>query len=418
MVAPASSRPPKSLPTRACDPKADIAGLLKILSSNKPISSLLIFCPIGAMAKPVLGLSAVGVFSLNFLAIIPLAWVLGEATETLALHVGETLGGLLNATFGNAVEMIMSVFALQAGLVTVVQGSLLGSILSNLLLVLGMCFAAGGYYYKEQSFNVTAAQANSTMLLVAATALALPTVFSMTVSGGCEAKALNMTTTFEQTLTSSIDCQQTADDISLQISRYASLLLGAVYVQYLAFQLLTHGYLFADAPAEPSADGQAEEEEEEECLLTKGGAVTMLVIATLLVSLNSECLVGSIEGLTVEADLSQNFVGVILLPIVGNAAEHLTAVTSAVKNKMNLAIGVAVGSSTQIALCVVPFTVIAGWVMHVDMSLDFHPFSTVTMLLAVLIVNVVLADGHSNWLEGSLLMTGYVLIGLCFWFLR
>ena len=192
----------------------------------------------------------------------------------------------------------------------------------------------------------------------------------------------------------------------LGMSRMVSVIMLLVYGAYLFFQLKTHTFLF-----------EGEEDEEEEKVLGLNGALVWMAVITAFISVLSEYLVDAIHGAAAGWGVPELFIGVILIPIVGNAAEHLTAVSSAVKNKMNLAIGVAVGSSTQIALCVVPFTVLAGWCMDVPMTLDFHAFSTVVMLLAVLIVNVALSDGHSNWLEGSLLMTGYVLAGLCFWYM-
>lgn len=390
-----------------CAPAADCKAVCRILVGSW-LNVLLVFVPIGMIAKPVLDLSATAVFVLNFLAIIPLASILGEATEDIAAHVGQTLGGLLNATFGNAVEMIMATFALREGLIEVVQGTLLGSILSNLLLVLGMSFFAGGMKHHTQKFNATGASANSSLLLMACMAITLPTCYHVVMGDGdsttvspCQADgtSANGTHLTAEELT-------TCDDHILMISRLTSVLLGGMYVQYLVFQLGTHRKLFED-----------DVDEEEVAQVSVLGGIVFLMVTTLLVAANSDALVKSIEGLTVEAGLGEHFVGIVLLPIVGNAAEHLTAVTAAMKNKMNLAIGVAVGSSTQIALFVVPFTVLAGWVMEQPMTLDFHVFAAVVLILSVLIVNAAIADGESNWLEGSLLMHCYIISAIVFWYL-
>ena len=401
----------------ACDPANDVKAALALVTGSK-LNMLLIFCPIGLAAEPI-GMSASLVFFCNFLAIVPLAKILGDATEELAVHVGQTLGGLLNATFGNAVEMIMAVFALQEGLIEVVQGTLLGSILSNLLLVLGCCFFCGGISRKEQTFNCQAAQVNSSLLLVASMALILPTCFSLVGQNDCVKQEANITFTKESPTVGPADellCPETSlpctalqvqqawesqcfgltQHKTVRVSQMTSVFLFAMYIQYVYFQLVSHKDLF-----------EGGDEEEEDVTLTKGGSMGLLAVATLLVAANSEGLVGSLDEMSTEVGLGKHFVGIVMLPIVGNAAEHVTAVSSAMKDKMNLALGVAVGSSTQIALCVVPFTVLVGIVVCPEdspMTLDFHTFASAVLVMSVLIVNVAIADGSSNWLEGSLLV--------------
>ncbi|EPZ31149.1 Calcium/proton exchanger CAX domain-containing protein [Rozella allomycis CSF55] len=311
------------------------------------------------------------VFILNFIAIVPLAKLLGIATEEIAFRTSQSIGGLLNASFGNAVEMILSIVALKEGLIRVVQASLLGSILSNLLLVLGFCFVAGGLKHKEQRFNMTAAQTSSSLMTMSVMSLLVPAAM-MASSPAIEIPENN--------------------NSLLALSHGTAIILLCLYILYLIFQLRTHVHLYADD----------EGDEEEEPILSVPYAISLLVIVTILVSVCAEFLVGSIEVVSSSWGLSETFIGLILLPIVGNAAEHVTAVTVAMKNKMNLAIGVAIGSSMQIALFVTPFLVIVGWFMGQNLTLFFHTFETSVMFISVLIVNYLIQDGTSNWLEGNL----------------
>jgi len=344
------------------------------------INLLLIFVPLGIIAGQQ-EWSAASRFWLNFAAIVPLAGVLGAATESLAVHTGEMIGGLLNATFGNAVEMIVTINAIRSGLVDVVQGSLLGSILSNLLLVLGMAFFAAGIYTKECPFNATGANANTSCLVLAAISMALPTIFN--------------------------HVPHTTQEDVLMVSRISSIVIAVIYLLFLVFQLGTHAYLFTGG----------EEEEEEGADLNICNSVVLLCACTICVAVNSEILVDAIEGVTEEYGIPKAFIGVILLPIVGNAAEHTTAVTSAIKGKMDLSLGVAVGSSTQIALFVVPFSVLIGWAYGQPMTLDFRIFDAAVLVLSVFIASSVLSDGSSNWLEGAMLVGTYMLIAIIAWYI-
>ncbi|CAJ1340636.1 unnamed protein product [Effrenium voratum] len=331
-------------------------------------TNLLLVCvPLGFISH-LRDWGCLAVFSLNFLAIVPL------------VHTGQMIGGLLNATFGNAVEMIVTVNAIKAGLVTVVQGSLIGSVLSNLLLVLGMAFFASGVVRKENCFNEMGASANVICLALGSVALALPTVFN--------------------------GLENTSKQDVLAVSRASSGVVAAIYVCFLVFQLGTHSDMFLGG-----------EDEEEEVTLSALCALLVLIGATVAVAACSELLVDSIEGVTEDYGLPEAFIGVILLPIVGNAAEHATAVTVAIKGKMDLSLGVAVGSSTQIALLVVPFSVFVGWAYDVPMSLDFRRFDTSVLLLSVLMVSLVLRDGSSNWLQGAILMAIYLLVAILCWYI-
>uniref|UniRef100_A0A0G4HGR6 Sodium/calcium exchanger membrane region domain-containing protein n=1 Tax=Chromera velia CCMP2878 TaxID=1169474 RepID=A0A0G4HGR6_9ALVE len=373
----------------------DLTGVKDMLFTK--LNILLIFVPLGALSS-FLHWGELATFSLNFIALIPLAALLGEATEELALHTGETIGGLLNATFGNAVEMILVVQSLRLNLVTVVQGTLLGSILSNLLLVLGTSLWLGGCYFKVQKFNVEGARSNAGLLLLACLTIALPTVYKE--AGRDEAE----------------------DGVALQISHIVAIIAIVVYVLFIYFQLFTHVDLFTGPSEEdqeaskekeregvaprgsngvtPSVDStlqkvpeegeeEAEDDDEEDAEVPNmswKAAATVLFAVTCLTAYQSELLVGTIEEVTERWKIPEAFIGVILLPIVGNACEHLTAVSVAMKNKLDLTLGVAVGSSTQIALFVTPFAVLVGWAMGVEMTLDFRLMETCIMILSSLIV--------------------------------
>ncbi|OAQ36247.1 calcium/proton exchanger [Linnemannia elongata AG-77] len=354
---------------------------LKLVLLSSKINVLLVFIPLGIVSGHV-HWSDVTVFILNFIAIIPLAKLLGFVTEEISLRLGENLGALLNASFGNAVELILSIIALKEDKIDVVKASIIGSILSNLLLVLGFCFLAGGYKYKSQTFNQTAAQTSASLLALSCMSLLIPAAFIATAS------------------------ESIAHPDVKNLSHGTAIVLLVVYVLYLWFQLKTHEHLYA-----------TEAEEEEVPLLPLWLGIILLLGITVLVALCAESLVGSIEGLSTSWDLTHTFIGLILLPIVGNAAEHATAVTVAMKNKMDLAIGVAIGSSMQIALFVSPLMVIIGWGLSKDMDLFFGIFETSVMFISVLIVNYLIQDGESNWLEGIMLLSTYVIVAIAIFYL-
>ncbi|KAL4158453.1 hypothetical protein PRNP1_004229 [Phytophthora ramorum] len=355
---------------------AAIAAMIK----DQPLNLMLLAAPLAIWAS-LGGWSDLWVFVFNFLVMIPLANLLGEATESLAFHTGETIGGLVNATFGNAVEVIVAIFALKAGEINVVQSSLIGSVLSNLLLVLGCAFIAGGVRNKENSFNAVGASANSSLLMLASFGMLLPSyIFYFSDHESEETRVAN----------------------TLTLSRIAAGFLLFMYVQLLFFQLKTHADFFEDEQADP----------EETVALSKRASAAVLLGATILVSLFSEFLVDSIDGFANEMHLSKSFIGIILLPVVGNAVEHVTAVKVALNNKMELAMGVAVGSATQVSLFVVPVVVLSGWFMDQAMSLAFPQFEILIYLMSIIIVYAIIADGKSNWLEGSMLLTAYALVAI------
>jgi Ca2+:H+ antiporter len=312
---------------------------------------------------------------------------MGTATEEIAVVVGPGIGGFLNATFGNATELIIALVALNAGLIDVVKASITGSIISNLLLVMGLSMLLGGIRYKEQTFESVIARVNASSMNLAVIAILLPTAMNYTSIGISE---------------------KTVQNLSLAVA----VVLILVYGLTLLFSMKTHAYLYEV--------GVADIEEEEEAVVHKKPNVWLwsgvLLVCTLLVAFESELLVGSLEVATSQLGLSALFTGVILVPIIGNAAEHATAVTVAMKNKMDLAMSVAVGSSMQIALFVAPVLVIAGWVIGQPMDLDFNPFELVAVAVSVLIANSISSDGKSNWLEGTLLLAAYTVLGFAFYF--
>lgn len=352
------------------------------------VNWLLVCVPAGIIVGA-MGLNATAVFVINFLAIIPLAALLSFATEELACHVGETVGGLLNATFGNAVEMIVSIVALTKGEIRIVQASMLGSILSNLLLVLGMSFFFGGLRYPEQTFNSTVASTMSSLMAVATASLIIPAALYATLQDNGIGK----------------------DKMKhvLSLSRGTAIVMLILYVMYLVFQLYTHNKMFEEqnTPEDEEPSGH----HDPLSVYTSG---ILLVVVTLAVAACAEYLVDSIDTIVATTSISKTFIGLILIPIVGNAAEHATAVVVAMKNKMDLAIGVAVGSSMQIALLVTPFLVIMGWIIGQPMSLYFQPFETVILFVSVLLTNYLIQDGKSNYLEGAMLMGLYTIIAISF----
>ncbi|GAA6035586.1 hypothetical protein JCM8097_004915 [Rhodosporidiobolus ruineniae] len=464
--------------------------------------------------------SPVIVFVFSLLAIIPCAALLGFATEELAIRVGDALGGLLNATFGNAVELIISILALVKGELDIVRSSMLGSILSNCLLVLGGCFFVGGIRFFEQPYSTRAAQLNINLLGITVLAIVVPVAFHYFAVGENSGRVAM------------------ADDSVLRLSRGIAFILLFVYICYLVFQLWTHSYLYvpapprdpraplptstaalllyADGPQPPtegrvfripswgsstssasstrssmrsvtlgvtrtrsraSSRGQADleegalgepqqydtgaqvlhlsdadaevlagespehqridiekgfphiaggkgaaagtvshEVEHEEPKLSPWFAFGLLAVVTALTGVTAEFLVSSIDGLTQTGNVSREFVAFILLPVVGNAAEHVTAITVAHKNKLDLSIAIAVGSSLQIGLFVIPILVLLGWCIGQPLDFLFDPYETVLIFLSIMSVNLAISDGRTQWLEGVALMSSYVVIALTVWF--
>jgi Ca2+:H+ antiporter len=353
-------------------------------TKNLIFTILLVFVPI-SVAAHFLEWSPLVVFLTACAAIVPLAAWMGAATEEIAVVLGPSLGGLLNATFGNATELIIALVALNAGLTNVVKASLTGSIIGNLLLVMGLSMFLGGLRYKEQEFQPVVARVNASSMNLAVIAILMPTAVNVTTAG--------------------------VSDISVKnLSIATAIVLITVYILTLVFSMKTHAYLCDVGEAE--MDGEEHSDEKPNLWLWVG----VLLVATVFVAIESELLVESLEVATSQLGLTALFTGVILLPIIGNAAEHATAVTVAMKNKMDLSVSVAVGSSLQIALFVAPVLVLAGWILDKPMDLDFHPFELVAVAVSVLIANSISSDGRSNWLEGTLLLAAYVVLGFAFFF--
>jgi len=358
----------------------------KLFAPENLISLLLIFVPIAILLE-LLHANPIAIFAASGLAIVPLAGWMGRATEHLAEKLGQGLGGLLNATFGNAAELIIALMALRKGLFDVVKASITGSIIGNILLVLGLSVLLGGLKYPKQLFNKTAAMLGSTMLGLSAIALLMPAVFHIIVQGKPNVR--------EQ-------------DLSLEIA----IVLIITYVLSLIFTLRTHSHLYT---------GGINEKEEQEAIGTHGWSQTRsmvtLLVATVLVAVMSEFLVGAVEAASEKLGLTEVFVGVIVVAIIGNAAEHSTAVLVALKNKMDLALNIAIGSSMQVALFVAPVLVFASYLFGRPMNLLFTPLEVITIGVSVAIVALIAQDGESNWMEGVLLLAVYAILGITFFFL-
>lgn len=344
---------------------------------------LLIFVPV-TVALEVLRADPLLIFISAGFAIIPLAGLLGRATEHLTTHVGAGVGALLNASLGNAAELIIALVALREGLHDVVKASLTGSILGNILLVLGVSMFTGGLKYKRQKFNQTAAGMGASLLLLAAVGLIIPALFHFTVADRGVA-------------------------IEQKLSLTISIVLFAIYVASLLFTLKTHSHLFAGDAHNASDLGEQP--------WTRRAAITVLTVATCLVALMSEMLVGALEPASQQLGLTQVFVGVILVALIGNAAEHSTAVLVALKNKMDLAYGIAVGSSLQIALLVAPLLVFSSYLFGMPLDLIFTPFEVAAVTMSVVVVGFVAIDGESNWMEGVMLVGVYLMLAIAFFFL-
>jgi len=364
-------------------PTNDLQGLFGIFWDHKILTSMLIALPMG-FAAHAMEMEPQVVFLFNFIAIVPLAWLIGKATEDVAAKVGETAGGLLNATFGNVVEMLLCVSGIKNNEIIVVQCTLLGSILSNLLLVMGCAFLAGGFCFKIQKYNQAGAATQCSLMAMSVFAIGLPTIYAAILKG-----------------------QESEWEHMVEVSRWSSVFLLSVYFLYLFFQLKTHAELFQD---------EGGEEEEEQPDLSAPAAAVLLAITTVITSFATDYLIDAIRGTVDTWKVSKEFIGIIMLPIIGNAAEHYTAITVAMRNKMDLSLGVAAGSSCQMALLVTPFTVIVGWCYDVEMTLNFHTFQLAVLVFAVFLVTSILNNGRSNWFEGYILLVTYLVIALIYFF--
>lgn len=324
------------------------------------------------------------IFALSLLGLAPLAERVSFLTEQIAYFTGPTVGGLLNATCGNATELIIALFALRQNKIHVVKYSLLGSILSNLLLVLGTSLLCGGLanIKKEQRYDRKQADVNSLLLLLGLLCHLLPLMFRY--ASGIETSTAVYT---------------------LQLSRASSIVMLIAYVAYIFFQLKTHRELF---------DSQEDDEEDEKAVIGFWGAFTWLVGMTIIIAVLSEYVVGTIEAASDSWGISVSFISIILLPIVGNAAEHAGSIIFAFKNKLDISLGVALGSASQISMFVVPLSVVVAWTMGIDMDLDFSLLETGCLAFTIIVTAFTLQDGTSHYMKGIVLFLCYIVIGACF----
>ncbi len=339
---------------------------------------LLVFVPIAVVLELIHG-SATAIFVISAVAILPLAGLIGHATEDLAARVGPQKGGLLNATFGNVTELIIAFFLILEGELEVVKASITGSIIGNVLLVLGAAFLVGGWTREQQTFNRTAAGLHSASLVIAVVALMMPALFALTAGA----------TEFRE------------EAVSVGVA----IVLIVTYGLSLLFALRTHKSFFRSE----FEHGQAK--------WSAGRAIGLLAGATVLVALMSEFLVGALEPTVERLGLSKLFVGLIVVPIVGNAAEHSSAIFLAAKDKMDISIEIAIGSSTQIALFVAPVLVFVSLLVGHPMNFIFTNFEIAAVAFSSAILGFIALDGRSNWLEGAQLLAAYVIMAISFFFL-
>lgn len=352
-------------------------GIFATIKSNP----LLIALPLLVGAELLSAPSTV-IFLLALVSIVALASVMGHATEELACHFGSTAGGFLNATFGNAAEFIIAFAAINAGLFSLVKASLTGAIIGNILFVLGASILFGGAKYKEQKFNANQAGLNSTMLLIAVASLMIPSAFYLFRGAG-----------------SGHDLTLETEEISLLVSA----VLIALYALSLVFSFFTHSYLFkSESAGKPTT--------------SRNSALLKLLLATLALAYASEIFTGQVEHIASSFGFTEVFMGAVVVAIVGNAAEHLSAVTAAQKGDMDLALSITVGSSIQIALFVAPLLVIISFLVGTPMNLVFTLFELIALFASVLIVNEISSDGVTNWFEGAQLVGMYAIIAVLFFF--
>ena len=358
-------------------------------SKSSAIYFLLVFAPI-AVVLNLVGADHLILFAMAIIGLIPLAKLIGDSTEHLATHYGATLGSLLNVTFGNAAEIIISVVAINAGLIELVKASITGSILGNIMLIFGLSLIAGGVKHKEQIFNRENAGLQSSLIFLAIIGLAIPTILSTTVL-------------------KPIDLES---QLKLQIlSDVLAIVLICVYVAGILFTFFTHKHLFV-------APGGAEEVlEQNHNRWSKRKSFLILGASMVGVVAVSEILVGSVEETSKQFGFGELFVGAIIVGIVGNAAEHSSAILLARKGKIDLSIGIAAGSGTQIALFVVPFLVMVGIILGQPFTLEFTLYELATLFLAAIIMNLIAHDGKSNWFEGIMLTAVYLIIAIGFYFI-
>jgi len=344
---------------------------------------MLLFLPV-SIGLHFVHIPPVWTFVLACLAILPLAGLMGTATEELAKYRGPAVGGLLNATFGNATEMIIGIVAVQRNELQIVKASLIGSVIGNVLLVMGLSTLLGGVKHKMQTFNADAAQSHASMMSLAVISLLVPALFVRAVPGLRETSA-----------------NPNIEALSLGVAA----VLIVLYIGSLVFSLYTHENLF-----------RTDEECAEQPVWKQSAAITTLAAATILIAIESELLVGSIGPTVQQWGLSKLFVGIIIVPIVGNAAEHSTAVMMALRNKMDISMNIAVSSSTQVAMFVAPVLIFVSLLLHHPMTILFSNFELIAVTAATVIAVLISMDGKSHWLEGAQLLAVYIIVALAFYF--
>ncbi len=346
------------------------------------LNYLLIFVPI-AFALDQYGAGPIVVFVMSSLAIIPLCELIGKSTERIAESLGPTIGGLLNATMGNVPELIIGIFALKNGLQSIVKASIAGSLLGNLLCVLGVAMLAGGIRHRVQKFNVRMAGVNSMLLILAAIGLIIPAVFHFSTA-------------------------DTNDQIGVEIS----VILFLAYLASLIFTLVTHQQTFSEGEPEKLDPSRSPSR------ARIGRAVVVLAVSTIVLAVMSESLTGSIEPLSKKLGLTSAFAGIFLLATVGNISSLINAVQYAIKDKMDLTIATTLGAGTQVALLVAPVLVFASYLLGTPMDLHFSRFEVIAIALAVFVGRQLTVDGESTWLEGILLVAVYAMLGVGFYYLK
>ena len=345
----------------------------------KILKHLLIFIPISIIAK-FLNASGSIMFIFSCLSIIPLAGLMGECTEEISIYSGPKIGGFLNGTFGNATELIISIFALKKGLFEVVKSSIAGAVIGNILLVIGASMLCGGLKYKTQSFNKKVTEVTSRILLFALIGLCIPAIFTHSVPENL------LNTRYEG------------------LSIFVAFVMIVIYILSLYFSFKSHKYIY-------TINGENTEKSSAKWSLKK--SIFILIISTILLAIESEFLVNGIEPITESLNLSSFFVGIIIIPIIGNAAEHTTAILMALKNEMDVALEIAIGSSLQIILFVAPILIFLSQ-LFTPMTIIFNKFELIALIASVLIANRVSHDGESNYLEGLQLIAVYLIIAASF----
>jgi Ca2+:H+ antiporter len=354
--------------------------IIQKLRIGKIFYMLLLFIPISFILN-FFGQNESLIFLTSVLAIVPLARIMGYSTKEISLQTNPTVSGLFSATFGNAIELIIAILALQAGLIQVVQASIIGSIIGNILLLVGLSIFTGGLRFKNQRFNNETIAVSSTMLIIVVAGLAIPSVYELLTPGNPQISIL---------------------------SSAVAIVMALIYLAGLIFSLRTHRDLF-DASDEMKAT-------REKPTMSRRLAASILLFSIVVVTFESEILVGTIEHAANAIGLSQVFIGLVVIAIITNIAEISTAVNFSLKDKLDVSIEIGLSSAIQIALFVVPFLMLVSQLFHFGFTLVFSPFEILAVMLAVFIVNYLSADGRCNWLEGAQLISVYSIIAIAFFF--